>query len=144
MKPVNRRAALRMHAICARMRAGACPAGLCEHWIDYTGAQRFENPDTPNLGRCCMVDEAGVSVCVRDPDRFDAPPGEPVRDWFGPGYDEWSFWTYPSEPEYLDWLPWGAHDWDRTDWRAERYQRRKAWKRRAPSDRAGARGVFAP
>lgn len=65
------------------------------------------------------------------PGTSEARPAEPPRDWFGPGYDEWSFWSYPSEAEYLDWLPCGAHDWYRDEWRLKRYQRRKAWKRRA-------------
>lgn len=74
-----------------------------------------------------MVDDAGVSLCVRDPDRPACArlPGEPLRDWFGPGLDEWSFWSFPSEAEYLDWHPMSTR-WDRREWRKARHERRKA------------------
>jgi len=135
VKSLHPRGVQHIHARCDVLRAGLCPGGLCEHWIGYGGAERVGTTNAPTEGRCRLVDQCGASICRRDPDR---PPsahprldanGDPLLDWFGPGYDQWNFWYFPSDTEYRDWH-FGDVYWDRQDWRKHRYQRRKAWKRR--------------
>ncbi|MCZ7606791.1 MAG: hypothetical protein M5U25_12135 [Planctomycetota bacterium] len=109
--------------------SGRCPGWACDYAVC--------DPDSWWTFRCCKLIEGDEPLCLRDPllgpeHSAVTPCGHARQDFFEPIVDWDSVGWAPIARAY------GFGDfkhWNRDDWRKQRYQRRKAWKRRASKGR---------
>lgn len=104
--------------------SGACPGWACDHAVQDTGCfWSF---------RSCALRDGDNPTCVRDPDLRPehgalTSLGDERQDLFVPIADWGARGWYPIAVFYG---LYSEERWNRPEWRRERYQRRKAWKRR--------------